>query len=785
MLTNDQGRFSIFRPDLATGSNLEPFYYTERFLNSNTPDPAGLDYLRNCEEWRTFTQGKAALNDIYTIQYNTSPDSFLNAYNSKKWNAYANNSFAQWMLKKGNREALQYMALAKKVEQGQSTLMDPWNPVPRPYRFDSLANVAAKEADKKMPDFLKQRYAFQAVKLWYYAGDTASKRNLINTYDKYLKSKSTIAAQWALVYYGVVQESPNERTRYLLQAFDKSEEKKVFAYKHITIPELLAFEKANTDTALVPVVYAVKAIKNSGKALAEIQDVYRYALNSPYLPLLISREINKLEDWLLTPEVLGFSSRLKENEYYRQAAQSGEEHPPTYTEYAQKNWAKDKIYLRDVRRFLQTMLENNYANKNFLRLAIVHLYHMEGNYNEAKSYLTDVYALNEKAWQTQLEIERLISLIHLNDIKEPETKEQIYAGIKRLEQQGLLPYKNQVLQEGETQPATSDEMKDDMSELLLLLSREFKQKGDIVTAGLLYQKADIIINEYDGFSTDSGFSYKQIAYFDRYASPATIDSLISFKNKPGKTEFEYYITPQHWAANEFYLDLKGTIQIREKKYYDALNTFHEIPEQFWAEQYEFKNYLPQKSILNAGTLLPTASGPTTTYPYPSKKLILEDIIKQQEALAATSDPAKKANIYFLLGNAYYNISFHGKAWMLFSYGNSASEVYKNTEDSRWYNWAFFSFYPNSVKYGNSYYRLSDAMDMYYRAYNYAGTNRELAAKSLLMLAYCDHLVNRDPYAEEKYYSKYLQILRANYGNTGAFQASKTYCPDVSGFVNGN
>ncbi|RYD58654.1 MAG: hypothetical protein EOP56_03445 [Sphingobacteriales bacterium] len=785
MLTEDQGRFSIFRPDVAVGSSLEPFYYTERFLNSNTPDPAGIDYLRNCEEWRTFTEGKAALNDIYTIQYNTSPDSFVAAYNSKKWDAYKNNSFVQWMLKKSNREALQYMALAKRVEQGQNFNADAWdNPQPKPYRFDSLATFAAQQADTKLPEFLKQRYAFQAVKLWYYTNDSAFDKNLITTYDKHLKGKSIITAHWALVYYAGAQESATERVRYLLQAFDKSEEKKVYAYKNITVQELADFEKENTDTSLVPVVYAMKAIGNSGKALAEIQDVYRYAPNSVYLPLLISREVNKLEDWLLTPEVLGFSSRLKENEYYQQAARNGSENNATYTEYAQKNWAKDKAYLRDVRRFLQTMLEDNYANKNFLRLAIVHLYHLEGNYSEAKSYLVDINVVNEKAWQVQLEIERLVSLVHLNDIKEPETQEQIYAGLKRLEQQGQLPISAQRPEEGGIEVEAA-EMSDDISEVLLLISREYKKKGDLLTAGLLHQKADILINEYDGTDGGSGFGYKQIAYFDRYASPATMDSLIDFKKRLTKTEFEHYITPQNWAADDFYKDLKATILIRENKYSEALAVFNTMPDDFWQKNYEFKEYLPKKSVLNAGTLLPGESGPTTTYAYPSKKLVLEDIIRQQEILAATPDPKKKANTYFLLGNAYYNISFYGKAWMLFSYGNSASEVYSNADDTRWHNWAFFSLYPNSVKYGNSYYRLSDAMNMYYRAYNYAGTNRELATKALLMLTYCDHLVNREPYAEEVYYSKYLQILRANYGNTATYRVSKTYCPDVSGFVGGN
>lgn len=776
-LEPDATRLGLFRPDIASPLSLEPFYYTERFLNSDMPDPADSDRKRNCEEWRAFTENKAEIKDIFTIQYETVPDSFLKAYTSKKWDPYANNSFVQWLLKKGNKDALQYMVLAKKTEQGQN-FSAPWDDTyVKPYRFDSLAQIALKEAESKLPEFLKQRYAFQAVKLWYYADkDSNTNKNLINTYDRFLKNKPTLVAAWGALYYGMRHGNTIERTRYLLYAFDKSEEKKVFVYKNLPVKDIRSFEAINTDTALLPVMYAMKALKNPGRALSEIQDVYRYAPGSRYLPLLIGREINKLEDWILSPEVLGFSSALKENSYYRLAQETSD--TTSFREYAQKNWAKDRAYVSEVHRFLQTMLETGYAEKNFIRLAIAHLYHIQANYAEARSYLNDVYApMTDTAWQIQLETERMISLIYLNDINDESVKEQIYSGIRRMEQYGL----NTKANDGDG----IDERRDDLSELLMVLSRAYRQKGDIVTAGLIYQKSDALANEYDGYDMgDGSFSYNQISYFDRYATPATIDSLLAFRAKENKNLFELYIVPEQWAAEEFYLDLKGTILVREKKYKEALEVFNTMPEDFWAENYEFKNYLPANTILNAGTLLPVESGPQEKYSYPSKKLIVQDIIKAQRALESAKEPSKKANAYFQLGNALYNISFYGKAWMVYSYGNSQHELYNYKEDRRNYDWAFYNFYPNSIRYGSSYYKLSDAMDMYYRAYNYAGSNKELGAKSLLMLAYCDHLVNKDPYAEHKYYSKYLQQLRGHYGATKTFNASKTSCPDVNAFVNG-
>ncbi len=48
--------------------------------------------------------------------------------------------------------------------------------------------------------------------------------------------------------------------------------------------------------------------------------------------------------------------------------------------------------------------------------------------------------------------------------------------------------------------------------------------------------------------------------------------------------------------------------------------------------------------------------------------------------------------------------------MMFSYGKSSRENYN--DDDRNYNWAFFNFYPNNLKYTDYYYCCSDAIATY-------------------------------------------------------------------------
>jgi hypothetical protein len=164
------------------------------------------------------------------------------------------------------------------------------------------------------------------------------------------------------------------------------------------------------------------------------------------------------------------------------------------------------------------------------------------------------------------------------------------------------------------------------------------------------------------------------------------------------------------------------------------------------------------------------------------------------ALRGPLTDSARASVCFLLGNSYFNVSYHGKDWMVFSYGKSCRE-----EDDTYghdYKWANYSFEPNASRYGRTYYECSAAMRMYQQALGARPRNKELAACCLLMLSECEKLKGRylsakaagrrrtwshDWFDRSKYYSNYLALMRSRYGSTMVYNNSITECPDVAAY----
>ena len=420
------------------------------------------------------------------------------------------------------------------------------------------------------------------------------------------------------------------------------------------------------------------------------------------------------------------------------------------------------------------MLPHATTHKDLLSLAIVHLFQADHQYAEARKYLQTIHTTNPR-YLKQLAIATTLNLIYTSDVSNPAVQQTLYKQLTAIIHAGEEEYNLQEY-EGASKPYET------ISQLYLALSWQMKAKGDIVKAGLLSQKASLLINDYYGFGgwysgEADTISYNKIAFFDKYASPENIDALLAFKHAKHKTPFEKLITPKAWSTDDFYLDLKGTLQLRQKQYKAALTTFERLPDHFWENNYEYINYLPSRYTGNTVGLTEILKTPRQKYPYVSKKLILRDIIGLLDALAAAKQPAEKARLSLLAGNALFNISRPGTAWMMFSYGKGAREQADDYSD--WYHWADYTFSPNDKIYESSYYRCTDAIQLYHQALAYAGHDKETAAQATVMLAVCDKTVH-DYFAPEKGYSSpYERQFKARYSNTKSFAAAASSCPDIN------
>jgi hypothetical protein len=790
--------FMLFQRDVVADNALTPFAYSQPFLYSTATDDE-TDMMKNCREWEAFTGGKVPARDVYMVQYGLTTAQYFYGRSTGKWDGAADNKFIQWLA--GNKAAAKYMDFARWVEHtSDNESEDPWSNSSygdglSQLQYDSLITVATN-GYKSTTGFLQERYAFQAVKLLFYKGwpqaDTLKRDrhlddSLIAVYNKYLKGKPSITADWALVYYAQVQPGEQQTLKYLLQAFERTDDKKLFVYRYLSRKQVDILARTATDNAPRATACAIKGFKTPGPALAQLRNVYSCDKNSRYLPMLIAREVNKLEDWIWSPEMKGFTSAIRAgyDKGYDDATGYNVS-TPAKDKYLQKNRAKDEAYLATVRSFLEEIATDGGNNADFARLAIVHLYHMQRNYAAAAGYMDKIHAVKNTAWARQLDIEKILSLIYSADITSDDTKQKINDVMQHLEQLGGG---NVIASAGDYDIQADSEP---LHALYLLLSREYRKKGDIVTAGLLMQQGGQIVDEYMGNNPGcrnidtlteyegNGEYYYRIAYFEKFGSPADIDALLAFKHKKHFSAFEQRLVPCRWPSDDVYLDVKGTLLLRQERYKEALATFSKIRPDFWEHTYDYIHYLRKNSVTSVGTLLPFDNGSGRRYVRESKKDIVEEIVAVQDSLAKATADSTRAVLSFWLGNCYYNISFAGKDWMVFNYG-------KSTDEHAWkHDFVYYSFNTSSRQQYDNYYLCKAAVAMYTQARKYAVRNPELNAQCLLMLALCDnqvHHYNATKYEdyEHRYISPYIGMLDRLYGKRDMFDRT-TDCPDVYDYL---
>ncbi len=792
--------FMLFQRDVVQDKSLSPFAYAQPFLYSTVVDDE-TDVMKNCREWAAFTGGKVPARDVYMVQYQLTTDQYFYGRKTGKWDGAADNAFIQLLANGRNRDASKYMDFARWVEHtSNSESEDPWSEASYgdglgQLGYDSLITVAT-DGYRSHTGFLQERYAFQAVKLLFYKGwpksDTEKRSrvisdSLIHVYDRYLKGKPSITADWALVYYAQVQRDESLKRKYLLQAFDRTNDKKVFVYHNLGRKDVNALEAAASTNAEHAAAAAIKGFKSPGPALVQIRKVYGLDNNSRYLPVLIAREVNKLEDWIWTPEMKGFESRIRawydkgygEATGYTASAEAKDK-------YLLKNRAKDEAYLVSVRLFLEEVERAGGDNADFARLAIVHLYHMQRNYAAAIPYINNIQVSGHVAWERQLAIERILSLTYAADITSDATKQKLNDAMAELERLGAgAPLAT--LEDYDIQDDS-----DPLHALYLLLSHEYRKKGDIVTAGLLAQQSGQIVDEYMGNNPGcdnidtltenegDGMYYYRIAYFEKFGSPADMDALLAFRHKKKYTAFEQRLLPCRWPSDDVYLDVKGTLLLRQEQYKEALAVFSKIRPDFWEHTYAYTHYLRKNSVTSVGTLLPFSNGSGRRYVRESKKDIVEEIVAIQDSLAGATADSTKAVLSFWLGNCYYNISFAGKDWMVFNYGKSTGEHVGQ------HDFVYYSFNTTSRQQYDNYYLCKAAVNMYNQARRYAMRNPEINAQCLLMLALCDNQVhgyNTSKYVdyEHRYISPYIGMLDRLYRKTDMFDRT-TDCPDVHDYL---
>ncbi len=648
------------------------FYSSDRLNREGFYDKFGSDRRRNCEEWAQYIGGGASASDARAVVYQSSYDDFLNALaEGPDSQRFPGNVFFKNLLNPKHKAVLDYLTLAKKYEhvtflQEQDVWESDsyrfywkWNELNAPNigteAQGALVNEYRKQFKAEKDPFLRRRYAYQLLVTRAAVGPDAE-----SLYKEFFaKDKSSVLSDWAMFHRASWVKDTVEANYLYAMSFGKCPEKRLACYNRFRkdlVSQTLRFCKTDAERALV---LGLAQLGNPGRSLSEIQKIYGFDPASPLLPVLLVRELSKLEDWLLTNEVTGLGPAVdlesyNESRYEWTAAQ--------WAAFRQTNRTKDLTYLAEVRRFVVDLSDKKSGvTAELTKLLAAHLYLMEKNGAQAKSLLAAISGKSNPAIAEQKYTEEVLLLLNSEDIGSAAIKEKFASLLNRL-----------------------NALKDrhpkgyrDFMSLNLMVSQAYEKKGDLVTAFFLNNSHALELPTEERYDYGTAY-YDLIRFLDWRASVKDIDAVLALMDKKRKNAFETYLTSGYLPSRNALLDLRGTIAFRKNDLPEALNGFKQVQPDFWKTKYQFSNYLVSNPFVVWRDSLHRGQFPATKTELVQQMMDLE--------MEAKNNPAKAAGNYLKLGTSWFNFSYAGKSWMMFCYGQSTGEL--NEESQRWFHYSF-------------------------------------------------------------------------------------------------
>ncbi len=251
-------------------------------------------------------------------------------------------AFLRFLQLRQNSELYKYIILSKKVEQIAAD--------PDPWEEDNYPNNNISEVISEANNLYKQAYspickiahclsALPGCTAYNYQPEQVSRvyDSLIDTVKTRSWIKTASLYQKTLGVPGCTQGTIGYR-KYSI---------KVIITRTIC---LLRFETSQADSTLFlarnehekNVIQAMKAFNYPGRSLSILKRIYGSEPGYKELPFLLAREVNKVEDWLLTSKVTDFGMPA----VYLDSVGFNDNY--AYLDNAALNYKNDKIYAREL-----------------------------------------------------------------------------------------------------------------------------------------------------------------------------------------------------------------------------------------------------------------------------------------------------------------------------------------------------------------------------------------------------------------------------------------------------
>lgn len=646
--------FNLFVPEWLFDKEYEPTFATTHEYRHiwGTTDYAN-DNLRS---WQSFLPGveKEALE--YLLY-----DTYHQEYRSLGRRALVNEKiFERNSLGAKGPSAKAYFNLALDLEKIANQPADAWY-----YRTKDTLSSAGKEKlildlkrqleQEKFP-FLEKRYAYQLMKAYRYTGQLDK---AMQVYDKYFKEQEqkSMIDYWAMDHMAGMQLEKEENGKayyHFLKVFQECRSRRYSAYYGFNISNekdwqaTYALCSTPEEKALM---HFIRGSKEGALGLQDGKDIFSLLGNHEWLKLLVAREINKLE---------------KENFNYFGEAPIADLLVRLHEEGHMLLNKEFHAYANELLRFVNTVYYNN-RQDGFWTAAKAYLEFITGSLSTAKATLGANNSLKAPYSKIARELKLAMLIIEYDDFS---VQQQDYIAAEMVD----------LFDDQATRWYTERNNQEFILELLAFKTGDSDQK----MLSEMFAR-NILLNEKDN------------------PEMSHIEELLSFVKQPAHTKLEFLALKHYFGIHHSFddflmdttayleemeytlLDVKGTLLMRDPdQLEEALSIFQSLPDTF--------DYALQHNPFNMGIkdcvwdCLPSTSTSYTRNSFVEKLVEIKD---KADRLHSPTD-------YYLLGNAYYNMTYFGPAYYLMSYFRSGSSYagFYNCE-------AALDFYKNAIKYAPS------------------------------------------------------------------------------------
>jgi hypothetical protein len=715
---------SFFSPESAANeAQFHPYNFTSQFLYDynfwDQDDKTSPAEVENTKAWANYAgvDEKTVTGELYT-----------------KADSRSVTGLTEALQQKGKTEAAEYLALARKIESADTDGSgEDMTATPKATTADYEAWLTTIQAkyDQSKDNFVKERLAYQAVKVADMAG---TPQKSIELYNKLVEpiSPKTFISDWARARMAGAYTHAGDSIQayyHFSQLFVSAPTRRTAAHLSLRsyLPKLQdgALKLCKNDAEKAN-VYAATAVLPFQDALPMMEQIRALDVNNPMLEFVMAREINKNEEFFFTSwQDLKYSywnmdSTRKEN---------------------LKEGAPD--YFSKLLDFSLESAENPILKKSpFWYTAAAYLTFIAQDYPKANELLQKAKAIptNNKMLQDQIAMQEMILTVSESPVVTPEMEKRVMPLLERFARSDnfrtannfnaackILAAKylgitaiNEFEEGGETRPLKNGKQtkeskslgwfascfgkKDD--ERNVKASPEGKAKAFLVSLLTSYQLG--YTRKEDDWTINATFMSSSDQYaIEDSTSSNTLNYTLDYFAKNNQTDFDKRLIKLTGLDNNYLYMVLGRRALAEHQYAKAADAWKHISPEVW-EAEPFKTYLDVNPFHLDGQ--GEANPKETVTP-------ISFAVRMAELQEKVNKNPKDYESWLLLGCGSYNMGYFGNSWILQRRAWSGGEQKNETDD---------------------YYTSAKALYYFDKAMNVA-PNAETAAKACYLAAACQKI----------------------------------------------